>query len=156
MGLRDITIHSTTIKYREQDITVRGISGSDLMIAAQDYGPEMALIFGKVTDGTFEGDTKKAIMTFVSDLPEVVAAAIALASDEYDPEMVALAAKLPTPVQIELIEAIFHETFYSEAEVKKLIESLRRMITAVSGVLTEVAPLSSMNGTGESEGRRVS
>ena len=156
MGLRDITIHRTTVKYRDQEIAVRGISGSDLMAAAQDYGPELALIFGKVTNGEFEGNTKQAIVTFVRDMPNVVGAAIALACDEYDDDMVKLAQQLPAPVQIELAEAIFNETFYSEAEVKKLIESLRRMITAVSGVLTEIAPLSSVRGIGESEDRLAS
>lgn len=150
MGLRDITIHRTTVNYREHEITVRGISTSDLMIAAQDYGPEIALIFGKVTSGEFEGDTKKAIAAFTREMPEVIAAAIALASDDYTPETVKIAASLPLNVQIEAVEAIFHETFYSEADVEKLIESLTRMITAASGVLTQMTPLASEIGIGDS------
>lgn len=151
MGLRDITIHTTTVEYRDQKIQVRGISGIDLMAAAQDYGPEIALIFGKVTAGEYEGDIKKAMVSVVREIPEVAAAAIAMASDDYCPEAVAVAKKLPFNVQLELIEAIFNETFYSEADVKKLAESLTRMIAAASGVLTTIAPLPSPNGTGESD-----
>jgi len=152
MGLRDITIHRTTVTYRDQEIAVRGISANDLMLAAQDYGPQIALIFGKVTgDGGFTGDVKQAIMSFTREMPEVLGATIALASDDYTPETVEIATTLPFNVQTELVEAIFHETFYSEAEVKKLIESLRRMIAAVSGVLTEATqPLTSEVGIGES------
>ncbi len=150
MGLRDITIHRTTVQYRDQEIAVRGISASDLMVAAQDYGPEVAMIFGKVTSGEFNGDAKKAIASFTREMPEVIGAAIALASDDYSPETVATATKLPFNTQLELVEAIFHETFYSEADVKKLIESLTRMVTAVSGVLTEITPIASLGGIGES------
>ena len=152
MGLRDIQISRTTVTYRDQTIAVRGISATDLMVAAQDYGPQIALIFGKITgDGGFTGDVKQAIMAFTREVPEVLGAAIALASDDYTPETVEIATKLPVNVQTELVEAIFHETFYSEAEVKKLIESLRRMIAAVSGVLTETTqPLTSPDGIGES------
>lgn len=157
MGLRDITIHRTTIKYRDQKIEVRGIAAADIMVAAQDYGPEIAIIFGKVQSGDFGGDIKSAIVKMTRELPEMAGAVIALASDDYAPETVEVATKLPIPVQIEAIEAIFHETFYSEAEVKKLMESLTRMITAVSGVLTEVMPpLSSPTGIGESAVRRAS
>jgi len=157
MGLRDITIHRTTVMYREQEISVRGISTSDLMVAAQDYGPEIAMIFGKLQSGEVEGDTKKIIMDFVRELPEVVGAAIALASDDYTRETVKIASSLPFNVQVEAVEAIFHETFYSEAEVKKLIESLTRMIAAVSGAMTQVTlPSDLINGTGASEDRLAS
>ena len=150
MGLRDIQIHRTTVMYREQPIEVRGICAADLMVAAQDYGPEIALIFGKVTSGDFDGDIKKAMMAFGREVPNVVGAVIALAADDYDPEMVETAAKLPFNVQTELVEAIFNETFYSEADVKKLIESLTRMIAAVSGVLAETMPSNLVTGIGES------
>lgn len=150
MGLRDIVIHRTSVKYREQSISVRGISTADLMVAAQDYGPEIALIFGRVTNGHYDGDIKKAIFALTREMPEVIGAAIALASDDYTPETVKIASTLPFNVQVELVEAIFNETFYSEADVKKLLESLTRLIAAVSGVLTEVAPQSSLNGIGGS------
>lgn len=156
MGLRDIKIHRTTVMYRDDEISVRGISASDLMIAAQDYGPQLAVIFAKVQQGDFDGDIKKAIASFAKDAPAILGATIALASDDYEPEMVQTALQLPFSVQAECLEAIFNETFYSEAEVKKLIESLRRMIAAVSGALTEVMPSASEIGIGELEERLAS
>lgn len=156
MGLRDVTIHRTTVMYRDTEIAVRGISGGDLMAAAQDYGKEIAMVFGKIQSGTLEGDTNKIIAEVARELPEVVGAAIALAADDYTPEMVEVAAKLPFNTQVELVEAIFHETFYSEAEVKKLIESLTRMIAAVSGAMTQVTvPSDLINGIGASADKPV-
>jgi len=158
MGLRDITIHRTTVKYRDQEISVRGISASDLMAAAQDYGPQIAIVFAKLQSGDLGSDTKAVIMAVARELPDVVGAAIALASDDYSPETVETATKLPFNVQVELAEAIFHETFYSEADVKKLIESLSRMITAASGAMTQVTmpPLDSTNGIGGFDAKRAS
>lgn len=156
MGLRDITIHRTTIEYREQSISVRGISVTDIMIAAQEYGPQLALIFGKATSGELTGDIKTHLAGFVKDLPDVTAAVIALASDDYDPDTVKIAKQLPFNTQVELIEAIFNETFHSEAEVKKLIASLTRMITAASGALTEITPQVSLDGIGGLEGPHLS
>ncbi len=152
MGLRDLQIHQTTITYRDQPIHLRGISAVDVMMAAQDYGPQMALAFGKLTSGDANTmDTKTMIVELSRELPDLVAACIALAADDYSPEGVSTAKKLPFNTQIEAIEAIFQETFYNEAEVKKLIESLTRMIAAISGALTDVAPLTSELGIGASD-----
>lgn len=156
MGLRDITIHQTKVDYRGQEIAVRGISVADIMVAAQDYGPEIALIFGKVQSGELTGGIKKHMRDLVGEVPDVIAAAIALASDDYHPDAVENAKKLPFNTQVELVEAIFNETFYSEADVKKLLASLTIMIEAVSGALTEVMPSVSMDGIGDFAGRRVS
>lgn len=157
MGLRDITIHRTSVPYRDQTLEVRGISGADLMVAAQDYGPQIAVVFGKIQSGEFGGDVKSTIMKVSRDVPEVAGAIIALASDDYTPETVKIATQLPLPIQVEALEAVFHETFYSEADVKKLIESLTRMITAVSGVLTEtMPPLASRTGIGDFAAKRAS
>jgi hypothetical protein len=87
-------------------------------------------------------------------LPEVAAAVIALASDDYAPETVAVAKQLPFNTQVELVEAIFHETFHSEADVKKLIASLTKMITAASGALTEIGPQISLDGIGGLDAQR--
>lgn len=153
MGLLDIVIHRTSVEYREQTIEVRGLSTNDLMLAAQDYGPQMVLLFGKITSGEMQtSDIKTALVSVAREMPEVAGAAIALASDSYSPEAVKKATQLPFPVQAQLVEAIFNETFYSEAEVKKLIESLMKMITAVSGVLEKVNPSPLQTGTGDFDG----
>jgi len=153
MGLRDLKIHTTTVDYREQKITVRGISAGDVMMAAQDYGPQMLLAFNQLTQGAETKDTKQLIVEVAHELPELVAAAIALATDDYCPEAVEIAKKLPFNVQVEAVQAIFSETFYNEAEVKKLVESLSKMIAAVSGALTQVTLPDLGNGIGASDSK---
>jgi len=153
MGLRDLKIHTTTISYRDQKITVRGISAGDVMMAAQDYGPQMLLAFNQVTQGATTKDTKQLIVELSNELPDLVAAAIALAADDYCPEAVGIAKKLPFNVQVEVVQAIFSETFYNEAEVKKLVESLSKMIAAASGALKEVTLPDSGTGTGLSDSK---
>jgi hypothetical protein len=157
MGLRNITIHQTTVPYRDQEIAVRGISSTDLMVAAQDYGPEIAMTFAKIQSGGLTGDVRDIIKNLAREVPDVAGAVIALATDDYAPETVETATKLPFPTQVALIEAIFHETFYSEAEVKKLIESLTRMIAAVSGAMTQLElPSDLISGIGASAGKPAS
>jgi len=142
--------------YREEAISVRGISASDLFAVAQDYGPSIAILFGKFSSGEIDQNIKKHMAMVMSEAPDLVGAIIALATDDYHPDSIKVAKQLPGNVQIELVEAIFNETFYSEAEVKKLTESLTRMITAASGVLKEMPQSVSLNGTGESDAKSAS
>jgi hypothetical protein len=151
MGLRDIKIPRTTVAYEGETIAVRGLAFSDIVTLADTYGPQMAILFGKVQSGqSLEStDVRSLIGTLAKEFPGMVAACIALAADEYDDEMVALASSLPFNTQLECVEAIFNRTFASEADVKKLIESLTRMMAGVSGALAGT-PLSSLTGTGGS------
>ena len=153
MGLlRDVQIARREIKYHEQTFTVRGICVPDVVAAAMDYGPTLAMAFGKVTSGELEtSDVKAVIMSVTKEAPELAGAIIALASDDYAPETVQIATKLPFPVQTEALERVFELTFYGEAEVKKFLESLTRMIVAVSGAMTNLNPSVLQNGIGAFE-----
>lgn len=133
-------------------LTVRGLGTADIVLAIGDYGPQMALLFAKVQDkGTKvqNTDVKAMIMSLGQELPQLMAAIIALGCDDYSPATIKVAAKLSFPIQCELIEAIFHLTFHSEADVKKLVESLARMILGVSGALTGMKATASELGIGE-------
>lgn len=152
MGLRDIKIPRTTVKYAGTDLQLRGISFSDVMEVANTYGPQAAMVFGKLQSGQSleSADVRAIIGSLAKEVPEMVAALIALATDEYTEDTVAIAMKIPFNVQIECLEAIFHRTFESEADVKKLVESLTRMAIGTSGVLKETQfPLP--NGIGDSD-----
>lgn len=151
MGLRDIQIHTTKVAYNGQTIEVRGISGGDIMLAAQDYGPQMLLAFNQLRNGEDIADTKQLIAQVGNELPELMAAVIALACDDYSPEGQEIARKLPAPLQAEIMEAIYADTFYNEAKVKKLLESLTKALAAISGALTEVKLPTSELGIGESD-----
>ena len=142
MGLRNIVIARQRIDLGDgQAFEVRGISLFDIMSVLNDYGPQMALLFGKVMaqkaekNGLDNASVRKAIADVSGEFPDVLAAAIALASDDYTPETVQIAKQLPMMHQISAIEAIFALTFKSEGDVKKLIESLTEMMVAATGTL---------------------
>ena len=152
MGLRDIGIPRTEIEVGSDSFSVRGLTISDITKAAFDYGPQMSILFGRVQseENLTTENIRHAVASLGAEFPDMVAAAIALASDDYSKEVIKIAASLPMPKQAETIEAIFVLTFTSEAEVKKLIELLARMILGVSGALTEMRLSASEIGIGES------
>lgn len=151
MALKNITIPEQSIKVGDGEITVRGISLSDLMTIVNVYGPEAAMAFGKIqkTDSLDVKDIRKLVGSLTTEFPDMVAAAIALAADSYTPENMEMLKRIPFHKQIEVIEAMFSLTFTQEGEIKKLIVSLTGMMAEVSGALTEVQ-LPSQAGTGES------
>lgn len=151
MGLRNITIPERTIVVGDGDITVRGIALGDLMVLVDAYGPQLAIAFQKVQAGgsLSTKDTKLLLASLASEFPDLIAAGIALAADSYDAATVQLVRRLPFQVQIEVVEAIFGLTFTSEAEVKKLLGSLTKMLAEVSGALKTVQ-LPLPTGIGES------
>lgn len=154
MGLRDIGIPRAEIEVGKSAFSVRGITLADITQAAVDYGPQMALLFGRLQNGEnlSEASIRRLVLSLGSEFPGLLAAVIALASDDYTKETVEIAAALPLPKQAEAIEEIFKLTFTSEADVKKLIESLARMIVGVSGALMEMKASASEIGIGESAG----
>lgn len=151
MGLRDIVIRTKTISVEDTTFEVRGVSMNDLMVAASDYGPQLSLIFTKLQSGSLDTtDVKSAILGLLREFPEVLAAVICLAADDYEPAMVKKMCRVPMGVTVEALEAIFGLTFASEADVKKLMESLTRMMAAGSGALTVALGPTSGTGIGAS------
>lgn len=128
----------------KQSFEVRAISTNDIMVIASDHGAKMALLFGKLTDardsGSITGDgVRDIIFDLAREFPEVAATVIAMAADEYTDDGMAFANQIPFTVQVDAIEKIFGLTFASEGAVKKLMESLTRMLMGVSGALTNTA-----------------
>lgn len=152
--LHGIRIRRETIPYGEQEFEVRGFGAPDLMTLTAKHGTILAMVFGKIQQDRVPGqpvttDAVKGILRDVAgDFPDLAAAVIAIASESNDDEGMEVARRLPLPVQVEALEAIFMLTFSSEAEVKKLVESLSRMAVAASGALTGVSL--SPTGIGES------
>lgn len=155
MGLRNLVIRREAISLPDgQSFHVRGISLFDIMSVIGEFGPQMSLLFGRVTTGgksVASNDQVKALIADVArEFPEVLAAIIALASDDYSKEGMAIAKQLPMTTQIEAVEVIFGLTFQSEAEVGKLVESLTRMMVAVSGALTKALSPTGIGASGGS------
>lgn len=151
MGLRNIIIPERVIPFGEGDITVRAISLTDIMILLDKHGPAMAAVWGKVQsdEQLTQKDIKVMIASTVGEFPDMAAALMATAADSYDEEAMATIKRLPIMTQVEVIEAIFVLTFPTQAEIKKLIDSLTRAITGVSGALTGMSSVS-LTGIGES------
>lgn len=141
MPLKNITIPERTVKVGDDgEITVRGISLSDLMTIVNVYGPQASIAFAKVQTlkSLDVADVRTLIGSLATEFPDMVAAAMALAADEYDAETIHTLKRVPFHKQIEVIEAIFSLTFTQEGEIKKLLASLTSMMAEVSGALMEI------------------
>lgn len=151
MGLRDIIIKRTKVELADgQSFDVRGLAAMDVMALVNTHGQALALAFGKIMaqgkgQPVSEELVRKLLASVGSDAPDVLAAIIALASDAYDEQGIQLAAQLPFLTQVQAGTAIFHLSFTSETEVKKLVESLAGAITAITANLT-ATPIPSLDG----------
>jgi hypothetical protein len=150
MGLRDIIIKRTKVEMADgQSFDVRGLAAMDVMALVHTHGKALALAFGKITaqgkgQPVNELLVREMLASVGSDFPEVLAAIIALASDAYDEQGIRTASQLNMLTQINAATAIFHLSFTSETEVKKLVESLAGAVTMISASLT--TPLPSLDG----------
>jgi hypothetical protein len=154
MGLRDIIIQRTSITLPDgQSFDVRGLAAMDAMALVHTHGKALSLAFGKIMaqgkgQPVSEELVRKLLASVGSDAPEVLAAIIALAADAYDEKGIQMAAQLPFLTQISAATSIFHLSFTSETEVKKLVESVAKILTTVTSSLT--TPLPSLDGILES------
>ena len=164
MGLRDYKPRTTKIVTDDgqgAELELRGLSVEDLTTLAATLGPQMAMLFSSAMKQAHDAqdnpedlenfDISLAIVSALKDVPELVAACIALASDDYTEETVSLARRLPVPDQVAAIEAIFALTFRSESEVKKLMESVSHAVEKLALTLTEARLPLSRIGIGDSE-----
>ena len=153
MGFKNITIASKVIEYNGGTIEVRGVSVADLIAAVRVHGPVLAMLFAKVQErgdmGLDEDSIKRAMADIMAEAPEVVAAVIALAADEYGPETVLLASKLPASIQLECLIAIFYMTFESESMMEKLVESVVKLMAGISQTLNNAKVPVSLDGIGD-------
>ena len=153
MPFHHVPIATETVEYNGGSIEVRGIAVADMMAAVRIHGPVMAMIFAKVQDRSDLGLDQESFQRVMGDVmkeaPEVVAAIIALAADEYNDTGVDLAGKFPAPVQIECAMAIFRMTFESESMLEKLVESVIEMMAGISGALNKVQLPGSIAGIGD-------
>lgn len=154
MGLRSIVIARRTVPVgADQSFDVRGLSVIDIMQIVGDYGPQMSLTFASLVEKKNDGEplTSSLIRSRIKDIarefPDLLAALIALASDDYDSDMVAKVKQLPMMAQIDAMEAIFGLTFQSEGDVEKLITSLTKGMVAATGALDQVRE-TSLDGIG--------
>lgn len=158
MGLRDLAVAKTTIETPDGEFAVRGLSFVDLTNLMGRFGPQMAMVYGKMTSGETDmtADQVKAMLVgIISEVSDLVGALIALAADEGDDEeLIEIACNLSIPVQAQALEAIFIQTFKSEAELKNFIASITRWMIGAANTMSdltatdfEVGSLASASGS---------
>jgi hypothetical protein len=129
MGLRTLRLPSTEIKVPGGDsFAVRGLSLTDISILATKHGAALSMLFERYITRSAEGLQPAEMVavgkTILELAPEAAIEGIALAADE--PDAVDVVRKLPFPVQVEALEAMVAHTFASEAEIKKVVETVTR------------------------------
>lgn len=143
MGLKDYVVPSTevTLVPSPQKVTARGLNFADLSLLLNKHGPTLVLIYGRVWAEMQAGSLDSArvgdlIQTTLMETPELLADIIAVSVDE--PDAADMAAKLTPGVQIEIISAVIGHTFVSEAEVKKLVEVVTKMMEKAGDLATKL------------------
>lgn len=152
MPFNNITIATAVVPYNGGSIELRGVSVADLIAAVRIHGPVLAMLFAKLQEredlSLDEASFRKVVSDLTREAPEVVAAVIALAADEYTPENVAISSKLPASVQTQCLLAIFKMTFESESMLEKLVESVIEVMAGISRTLNQAQIPDSMRGIG--------
>lgn len=142
-------------------VSVRGITLNELTVIARDYAPDAAMAFGKImqraklrkagSPQVTTEEVKDVLKSLLPSAPKMAGAIIALAADEYEPATVEIASKLPIATQIVALEQIFNMTFQGDAELKKLLESITRMLGGLTSAVQQMRlPLSEL-GIGASD-----
>ncbi len=118
----------------DQHLTVRGLSFSDLSDIWHDHAPVLEKLYTKhIVEREEMPPADQLAKSLIAEAPGVVARIIAHANDE--PESVEIVEKLPGIVQISALVEIAGLTFHSEAEVKKLLETVTQGAMALSNLL---------------------
>lgn len=131
MSLADFQPETLTVKYKGNELTVRGLSMIDISSILKVHMHDLETLFDmyeQESQGLTFGNVAlaKYATRLISDAPGLVAHIIALACDE--PAMVNKAERLPMIVQIEAIKKIGTLTFEEVGGVKKLIEEMGNLV----------------------------
>lgn len=153
MKLSRIPILRETIEVREDiSFDVRGINLSDLMTLMHTHAPIGMILWRKLNEDDSElrkEDVRKVFSEVAYEFPDLVAAVIALASDEYSEDARTIARQLPIDVQTEAIESIFRLSFQSESTLEKLASLATKAIQGATRAMQN-AQIPSNNGSGDS------
>ena len=162
MGLSDYQISRKTIEGPGGSFSVRGLSGTDLIELSHGFGVELSEAFQEIISAKDRNETvtvdgiQQVITKLLPRFPRLAAQIICVAADDRTPKALETAGNLDIVTQLEAILGVFEETFKSEAQLKKLVET----IIATMGKLT--LTLNSMNvsisdfGFGESDDKLAS
>ncbi len=140
----------------DASITLRGLSANDIAVLMNEHLPEILLAVGTVREKAASGmsadEMKLVIETLLSVAPDLVAHIIARASfRDPDPAGARIVAReAPAIFQINALIAVFELTMHSEAEVKKLIETVTNLLLGATDFVRGAQQMSSPTGGGQS------
>lgn len=144
MSLRDFVVETRAIALRgDQKLQVRGIAFDDLLRLLSDRRGLIDQAFKLVGDAKFDPESadeqqlRKLIGGLVAALPDLAAELIALAADE--PDMAPTARRLPAPVQLDALIAIYEMTFTEPAGLGKFFDRLADIVKAMPRPTTAVS-----------------
>lgn len=137
-SLTDIEIPTVDVPLpgkKEQTLTVRGLSVPDLCGIYRQHSEVLEGLYEKFkSDGAVElTDVAQAV---IGSGPELAALIIATANDA--PEQTAVAARLPSMVQIRATVDVLKLTCNSVAEVKKMLADVLAALEASNEVLSSM------------------
>ena len=161
MPITNVYIPTETITFKNKDgsdgsIEVRGITVADVMQAAHKYGPQLVVAFGKVWSSggksLQEAEVRNLIWEVSTEFPDVLAAVLAMAADEYNAAGITLMRRLPMDKQAEVARAVFGLSFASEGSLEKLVALVVEWLGEVRKAMEAVtlAPQTSSTGIGAS------
>jgi len=139
----------------DQTITVRGLGATDLTVLTEAHLPKIVAVYTAVQKDVLAGMTpdmlQATIKTVLNLAPEVAAHAILIANDDPNPEEgMGKVMKLPAPVLVNALFALFELTLHSEAEVKKLLEAILDAMGSTTSFIEGIRIPTSGSGSGES------
>lgn len=141
MALKDVVIERRTVAAPGGSFSVRGVTAFDIEVLIKHFGPELVdTILNVVESSKSRPDwtrdyVRDLLMQAVRQLPDVVAALIAVCADE--PDQLEIVKKLPTTSLLQALLDIFELTFISETELKKLAAGILRVTETMTGAVTQ-------------------
>lgn len=119
---------------RRNTITVRGLSFEDFTVLFSQFGKETDKIFQFIESlqesGKADFDAKAFGAELIASAPKAVASLIALAADM--PDRATQVARMPLPVQIRALEAIYRMTVEEAGGIADFLAQVTRIAKGVS------------------------
>ena len=157
MGLRNFHPAIKTVN----GVTVRGVSLNDVAVLTEAYGRTLIKMFKLATDqdptdgsafGNVVGAAAREAPQLVANLIQMMIVDDDLERETVDEE-VAKINMMTVGMQTELIEGIFANTFETDADIKKMVEAITRMLNKISTAVEQVPQLPTENTTSGSENK---
>ena len=131
-SLSDIRLPTAEIPVGgDQSLTVRGLSFSDLSDIWRDNADVLDKLYREhIVEREEMPPADELAKAVLAEAPRIVALIVAHANDE--PEQSDVVSKLPGVTQIGALVEVARLTFHSEAEIKKLMETVTQGATTLN------------------------